>query len=589
MPRFVLIVSVLFLVAVTVVVGSYWTPAPAAVETIPVLRPATPLDPSVVVGPPKVKLAVLVVFDQMRGDYIARWKQHFPPGGFRRLMDDGCWFSQCYYPYATTTTGPGHASILCGATPSVTGIINNDWYDRSSGTMVYCASSGRYQPITSRGPGKAKDGSGTPDRLLAPSLGDSVKASGRGGKVIGISLKDRSAIFPAGHYADAAYWFGSEFVTSNYYLDALPPWVKQFNESKIQNRWYGQTWDRFRPDLDYEALAGPDDGPGEANRAGLGRLFPHPINGGKATLTNSYYESLVTSPYGNDLLLAFAKACIDGEQLGRRDAADLLTVSFSSNDLLGHVFGPDSQEVFDVTLRSDRTMAELLAFLDERVGTGQYTVLVTADHGICPLPEVSAAKGIDARRVMQAGFHARADKFLGQQYGKPFTVPSDDSPTKGRKAQWIEAFSAPWIYLNEQQIAHRQLNKEEVAETLATWLRQQSEIGRVYTAKELKEMPPKDAIDRFVKASSYPERSGDVYVVLKPYCLFSIPLQSGTVHGSPYDYDRHVPFVLYGPNLPKGEQTQPVVPQQAAAILADYLGLKPPRDALFEMPESLRR
>ena len=209
MPRFVLVLALLAFTGINMLVASYWTPAAPILETTsPIVRPAVGLDPSVIVGPPKVKLAVLVVFDQMRGDYIVRWKSHFPPGGFRRLMDDGCWFSQCYYPYATTTTGPGHASILCGTTPAVTGIINNDWYDRSAGTMVEFASTGtlpanrqfhRSRAARLQSTTKKPKGSGTPERMIAASLGDSVKASGRDGKVIGISLKDRSAIFPAGH------------------------------------------------------------------------------------------------------------------------------------------------------------------------------------------------------------------------------------------------------------------------------------------------------------------------------------------------------------------------------------------------------
>jgi hypothetical protein len=238
-------------------------------------------------------------------------------------------------------------------------------------------------------------------------------------------------------------------------------------------------------------------------------------------------------------------------------------------------------------------MAELLAFLDDRVGTGNYSLIVTADHGICPLPEVSAKKGIDAKRVDFGPIRQHAEEYLSKQYGKPIgggsKAGSEDNAPKGKPTNWIESLSTPWVYLNDRQIAARKLDKNTVTQTLAKWLRTQPGIDRVYTANDLKHLAANDAIDRFVKASFYPERSGDLYVLLKPYYLFSAPLGKGTTHGSPYDYDRHVPLVLFGPGLPKGEQTEPVTPQHTAVILADYLGVKPPRDAIVTMPKSLMK
>lgn len=602
MPRYALAGLLLTLVIVTAAVASYLVPdAPAS--AVP-LRPTAELDESVIVGPPKVKLAVLVVFDQMRGDYIVKWRPHFPPGGFQRLMNDGCWFSECYYPYATTTTGPGHAAIMSGTTQDFTGIINNDWYDRALGQRVYCATTPRHENVNSgTAPGftrptkvhstfKKPEGGGSPDRLIAPSIGDSVKASGRGGKVIGLSIKDRSAIFPSGHYADAAYWGSAEFGSSTYYMDSLPLWVRQFNERKLPHSYYGKTWERFRPDLDYAAIAGSDKSPGEGKRAGLGLTFPHPMTGGETGPKDKFFEALVTSPYGNEVLLEFAKAAIDAEQLGQRDASDLLTISFSSNDLIGHAFGPDSQEVFDITLRSDRTIAELLRVLDEKVGPGNYSLVMTADHGICPLPDVSRARGIDASYVDAGKIGAEANTFLNTKYGKPVgTKPMvrEKNDPRGNLDQWIESNQPPWIYINHRQIEARKLNRDAVTEALAAHLRKQPNLYRVYTAKQIETQPANDAIDRLVKASYHPERSGDIFLLPKPYCFFGSDKDGGTTHGSPFEYDRHVPLVVYGPGLPKGQQSEPVAPQHAAVIIADFLGLKPPRDALFALPKSFSR
>lgn len=598
MPRSVLAALLLVLCLVTATVASYLLPTPAVVDETK--RPEVTLDGSLIAGPPKVKLAVLVVFDQMRGDYIVKWKQYFPPGGFQRLMEDGCWFSECYHLYATTTTGPGHAAIPAGTSQAFTGIIDNAWYDRGAGQVVNCATSDRYDIVFSGSiPGRTakhqglrrSEGAGTPDRVMAPSVGDNVKASGRGGKVIGLSIKDRSAMFLSGHHADAAYWFGAEFVSSTYYMDVLPLWVRQFNERKLPNQWYGKFWKRSRPDLDYNSIVGPDYQLGEAERAHIGITFPHPLTGGESEAKGKYYEAIVTSPYGNELLLTFAKRCIDAEQLGQRDAADLLTISFSCNDVVGHAFGPDSQEVFDITLCSDRIMADLLATLDAKVGAGNYVVIVTADHGICPLPEVSTARGIPAQALDSGKVVEMAEKFLDKKYGTPIgpRVTVDATKTSsGRFNRWIEADTMPWVYLNYRQIDARKLDRNEVCESVATELRRHPDLYRVYTARQLAEQEPTDVIDRLVKASYYPGRSGDLYLLPKPYHFFHGGY-TGTTHGSPFEYDRHVPLVVYGPNLPKGRQTELVAPQQAAIILADYLGVKPPRDAIVTMPKSIAR
>lgn len=569
MPRILLGLMLVLLVVVLAIVAVQQMPASPTGKSF---RPAVPLDVDVIDGPPQVKLAVLVVFDQLRGDYLPRWQQYFPAGGFERFLTAGGWYSQCYYPYAITTTGPGHAAIATGTTPARNGIINNEWYDRTAGASAYCAGSDRFDNVTSslaRSGRSSKTQSGSPERMIGSTVGDHLKASGRGGKVIGVSLKDRSAIFPAGRFADAAYWFSSEFITSTYYRDVLPPWVRSFNASRYQDQWFGQQWTRFRPDLDYNAIIGPDRCPGARDRYGLGPTFPHPVTGGKPTLTKSYYEALTATPFGNDLLLEFAKQCIVAEQLGQRGTADLLTISFSSNDLLGHIFGPDSHEVFDVTLRSDRTMADLFAFLDDRVGSGNYLVVVTADHGIAPLPEMSAAKGLPAKRVPLEPLRTGAEQALTAKYGKPIG-------TSRQPARWIEDVEFPWFYLNLRQIAAHRLDRAEVAASLADWLRQQSDIHRAFTAEELSK-PLQDSIARLARESYHPERSGDVCALLHPYCLLSTSTsQSGTHHGSPYDYDRHVPLLVYGPGQPRGEQPEPVTPMEAATILARALGVKKP-------------
>jgi hypothetical protein len=554
------------------------TPGPGMPEVVS--------DPSRAVGPSKAKLAVLVVFDQMRGDYVDKWRPLFGDGGFKRLQNDGAWYSRCYYPYATTTTGPGHASILSGTCPWKHGIIENDWFDRATGAMVYCAGSDRYATVPSVG---AKEKySGTPDRFVGETLADVLKAATAGkGKVFGLSLKDRSAIFPSGKHPDGVYWFNGRFVTSSYYRDALHPWVAAFNHEKLADSWFGKNWDKFRPDVNYEPYSGPDDVPGEAKVGGLGITFPHPVTGGKEKIEKAYYDALATTPFGNDLLLAFAKRCIVEEKLGQRDVPDLLAVSFSSNDLLGHAFGPDSQEVLDVTLRSDALMKDFLLFLDDKVGKGNYTVVVTADHGVCPVPEVQKAKGIPAGRIPVMDLLKAGESALQTRYGQ--LDGSFDSTGTAKKTTWIETQAVPWFYLNNRLIAERGLNADDVAATLASALRAVPNIQATYTRSQL--TGPDEVSDetaKRVKRSFHPDRAGDVYVIANPYFLIEAKSYGGgTSHGTPHEYDRHVPLMVFGPGVPGGERRETVHPQHAAAILAHFLGLQPPANAEYGLPKTL--
>jgi hypothetical protein len=544
---------------------------------------------------PRVKLAVLVVFDQMRGDYPKRWESLFSAGGFLRLQSSGALFTSCHYPYATTTTGPGHASILTGTCSDKHGIINNNWFE--GGATVYCAgSSSRYEFVPGPTP-KAKD-VGNPERLRAETVADALKSMHRNAKVFGLSLKDRSAILPTGQRPDGAYWFNGQFVTSTYYAERPRIWVEEFNRAKVADRWFGTDWVRFRDDVDYDAWSGPDYIPGEGKGISVtakddpargwsqGVTFPHPNTGGRSRPSKEYYESLVNSPFGNELLLAFAKKCVVAEQLGADDVPDLLVVSFSSNDLVGHTWGPDSQEVLDITLRSDALMADFLDFLDRQVGKDQYLLAVTADHGICPLPEVSRSKGLDAGRIDAKALQRDIEDHLTQRFGAPAGPISKD-----KKPAWVEAQVLPWIYLNSKVCAAAKRSKAEVAGAVSEFVSQRPGFARAMTRAELGgAIDPADRIATMARRSFHPERSGDVFVVLKPYYLPSSPISgTGTTHGGPYEYDTHVPLMVMGPGVVGGTKTEPVTPQATAAIFAEWLGVRRPKSAEYPVPESLTR
>ncbi|HXD87779.1 MAG TPA: alkaline phosphatase family protein [Urbifossiella sp.] len=536
--------------------------------------------------PARVKLAVLVVFDQMRGDYPARWRSLYGNGGFQRLMTEGAWFTDCHYPYGTTTTGPGHASILTGTCPDHHGIVNNNWNER--GVDVYCAASSRYSivPPPAVAKGVRPPAGGNPERLLSETVADVLKQTyGPRSKVFGLSLKDRSAILTTGKQPDGAFWFDGRLITSTYYTERLerryPDWGRPFYRSNRVHQWFGTEWNKFRPDLDYARHSGPDDAPGEpANR----QSFPHSLTGGK-TAGSAYYNALAASPFGNELLLDIAKHCIVGENLGHDSVPDLLVVSFSSNDLIGHAWGPDSQEVLDVTLRTDALLADLLRFLDSRVGHGNYALALTADHGVCPIPEQSAAKGRNARRVSRPQIQERAEQYLRERF--PNVEPS--------KARWIEAFPFPWIYLNPRLVKESGWSREEVAGTLARFLATQGDLETAFSRDDLApETPIRSDVHRRMKRSFYPARCGDVCVVLKPFDLPTdkkptdlLKVDSGTTHGSPFEYDAFVPLFVMGPGVVGGPHSEPVTPQAAAAIFSRFLGLRMPNHAEFPVPATL--
>jgi hypothetical protein len=542
--------------------------------------------------PGKPTLAVLVVVDQLRGDMPKRWRPLFVEGGFRRLATQGAWYQACHYPYASTVTGAGHATVATGCSPDAHGIIANDWFSAREG-KVYCVSDERYLPVPAPLPDPPSKASSdkqpkgvSPERLLAPTLGDALKAHTNGkGKVVALSLKDRSAVLPAGRSSpDAVYWADKDgrFVTSLYYRDSVHGWVRDFNASGAVDRWLGKEWVRSRGDVDYEKWAGPDDVAGEANVHGLGRTFPHPLSlgEGKSKGKRNYYAAVATSPMGNDLLLELVKRAIDAEKLGRRSTPDFLAVSFSSNDLVGHAFGPDSQEVLDVTLRTDVILRDLMSYLDEKVGKGRWVLALTADHGVCPLPEV--AKDKDAKRWPEGVNLAAAEKELDRQF-----------PAQGGaqgKGKWIESSVSNMLYLSRDRIRARGVAQADVERALAAWLRAQPFVMDAFTRAEIVGRTPLSVPALAEVRRSYREdRSGDVTFVTRPYHIMGKDwAKGGTTHGSPHDYDRHVPLMVIGPGVKRGvREKERVSPELAAVILAKALGMEPPAKAAGGVPRGL--
>jgi hypothetical protein len=520
---------------------------------------------------PPPRLVVVISVDQMRADYLERFRPHFAAGGFNLLLAQGANFADCHYRHAGTKTGPGHAVMLSGVHANIHGIIANDWRLREwpVAEQVNCVEDRAgalvgQRPRAVRSPGgvlEAKSGR-SPRHLLAPTVGDQLKLRhGALAKVFGVADKDRAAILMSGGRADAAYWTEEgRVVTSTYYRPELPAYLAAFNAELRAERLFGREWTRLLDPAVYDAIQGPDDAPGETIGAGFKRTFPHRLNGGQAQIGNDYYDAFDHTPWNNDLVADLARVVITQERLGEADGApDLLAIGFSQPDKIGHAYGPDSHEVMDSILRLDRTLAELFLFLDEKIGLAHCTIVLTADHGVAPLPERNPAQG---GRVRGAELDQQVFTALDARFG-----PLADHE------RWAVRDGLGY-HLNPVALAQKQLAAPLVEEVTRAALAEMPFLAAAYTRTRLLDPAPLDGIGETVRLSYHPPRSPDVVAVLKPY--FIDRASSGTTHGTPYDYDTHVPLLWYGAGVKPGLYPARTGVDDLAPTLSQLLGLPVP-------------
>ncbi|MGE5644690.1 MAG: alkaline phosphatase family protein [Acidobacteriota bacterium] len=483
-------------------------------------------------APAKPKLVVGIVIDQFRYDYLTRFRADYN-SGFARLLTRGAVFTNARYRHFPTITAIGHSTFMTGATPSRSGIAGNEWYDREAGKEVTSVGDDATKLL-----GAGDRTGASPRKLVVSTVGDELKMATRGkSRVIGISLKDRAAILPSGHICDGAYWFdgaSGNFVSSDFYFPDLPAWVKDFNGSRPADRYLNAVWKPLVPSPDFPAFEK--------------RMAASP---GKA-----FYGSLAPSPYGNELVEEFAERAIVAERLGTSGATDLLTVSFSSNDYVGHQLGPDSPEVRDMSIRMDRLLGRLLDFIDKRVGLANTLVVLTGDHGVSPMPEVLMERKMPGGRLPAKAVDSAIEQALVERYGEGKWTVGDGS------------------YLNRDLIRSKKLNEAEVEQTAADAVARLPHIFRVYTREQLlKGRTIGDEITRAVENGFYPSRSGDLFIVAEPYWIES---GSGATHGSPFGYDSHVPVIFMGPNVKAGRYDAAAAPNDIAPTLATMLDVETP-------------
>lgn len=509
------------------------------------------------------RLVVGIVVDQMRADYLYRYWDNFGEGGFKRLVKDGAFCRDAHFNYMPTYTGPGHASVYTGTTPVHHGIVGNDMFVRTTGKGLYCVQDDAVQGVGSTG----RTGQRSPLNLLSTTLADELEQRfGRRSRTIGISWKDRGAILPIGRTGDAAYWFagGTEghFTSSSWYMNELPAWVQRFNAEGHAVRHLQGTWDLLLPRERYVQVL-PDDNPYEVPLAGAAAAtLPQDIHalfeaGGMDTGLLGYL------PAGNTFLTDFALAAIEAEELGRDAVPDLLALSYSAPDYLGHRMGPRALEVEDMYLRLDREIARLLTALDERVGKGRYLVFLTADHAAVDVPEYLKDLKGSAGYVDMKAIVAMVEDTLGTRFGA---------------GPWVRKGINEQLFLNDSLLLARKLDPAVVQRVAADRLLQDARIAEALTASDLVRITYPDGIRAMIQRGFMPQRSGDVCFALRPG-YFELPddrPRKGTTHGSPWNYDTHAPLLFMGQGIRPGEVLHRVHITDIAPTVSMLVGMTMP-------------
>ena len=496
------------------------------------------------------KLVVGIVVDQMKMEYLYRFSDDFSADGFKRLMNKGYTFHNMHYNYVPTYTAPGHASIYTGTTPSTHGIVGNEWFNKATGKDMYCTDDAA---VSILGNGTEKEGAMSPKNLLSTTVTDELRmATNFKGKVIGMSIKDRGAILPAGHFANWAFWYSKTgaFISSTFYGSVLPNWVTEFNEEKRFMNYVNQGWDLLKPIATYnESL--PDDNPyeGKLDKA-KAPIFPYDLNN---IFKEKGADVLRSTPFGNDLLADLAMKAIEKEELGKDDITDFLTVSFSSTDYVGHTFGPRSMELQDTYLRLDKTMAQLLNYLDNTVGKDNYLLFLTADHAGAENPNYLKDNKYNVKNIPSKDIVEALKKHSNETFG----------------ADLILDYSNSNLFFNKDIITQKGLELIKVKQSFKNFLMSQEQVKRVYTEEEVLASTGDDYFLSFIAKGYDPKQNGEIVILDKTgYMQYQA---TGTTHGSPNSYDTHVPLIFYGWQVPKGEMYTKKVITQIAPTLSQML------------------
>ncbi len=501
------------------------------------------------------KLVVGLVVDQMRWDYLYRYYDRYTDGGFKRLINDGFSVENTLIPYVPTYTACGHSCIYTGSVPAITGIIGNNWYDPQVGIDMYCTDDKEVKSVGST----SVAGQMSPKNMLTTTITDELRlATNFKSKVIGISLKDRGSILPAGHAANAAYWYdgtNGSWITSTYYMKELPVWLQEYNKLKMPNKYYAQDWNTLYPVSTYTQSTA-DNVPYEGKYRGEETTaFPHLLK----SAIDKNFELIRSLPYGNTMTLDLAKKAIEAESLGKGSNTDFLAISCSSTDYIGHQFGPNSVEAEDTYLRLDKDFADFFSYLDKTVGKGNYLLFLTADHGAAHVPKFLQDNKMPGGLLN----NSKLSKELNAVLEKEFTI----------KGSVLTVMNNQVIF-NRPSIAESKADFSKMKQAAITYLKQQSGIADAVDLNNLYASTlSEDARTRITNGFNA-QRSGDIYFILQPGWFDGG--ETGTTHGSMYPYDTHIPLVFMGWNVKPGKTNKTHYMTDIASTLAAMLHIQMP-------------
>jgi predicted AlkP superfamily pyrophosphatase or phosphodiesterase len=511
-------------------------------------------------APPK--LVLFMVVDGLPQEQLVKYYDLYGEKGFRLLLDRGGWYGNNHYSHVTTQTAPGHATLLSCAHPYKHGVIGNNWLDKKTGKRIYSTEDERHKYLDEDTPQHAGT---SPLNMKVTAVGDELLYANARSKVMAIAGKDRSAITMAGQ-SGTAYMHSTttgRFITSDYYMSEYPAWWTRFYESKPQNKYFGQTWTLLQDETAY-AISAADDRPWSKPR-GIGTRFPHPGGGGASEPNKTYYDATMFTPFGDLLTLDFVKAAIEGENLGANPAGvpDILAVGWTSHDYVNHMFGPESRQSQDHTLRLDRAIADLLDFIDKRIGLDNVLITLSADHGFMNVPEYSASRRIDAGRIDPAHMTESVNAALSAKFGD---------------GKYIKGWMSPALYLDYELIEARKADRVAVENTVQALLRNYPGVEAVFTRTQLETgMMPQTKLARQVTMGWHQRISGDIVVINKPnWYLAGRPTASASMHGSPWSYDTNVPLAMYGPKWIKPGKYGDSEVVDLARTIAFVLNVRPP-------------
>jgi len=508
----------------------------------------------------KPKLIVGIVVDQMKQEYLWRFYDDMGEDGFKRMVENGFMAKNAHYNYSATSTGPGHASIYTGATPSIHGIVNNAWYSRVWGRSVYCAE----DTTVSNVGGTERAGMISPSNLYSSTITDELKLfTQKRGKVIAMSIKDRGSALPGGHLSDGSYWFDTrtgQFMTSTYYMDALPQWVIDFNQKRLPTKYLSGVWDLLRNVEVYDE-SGPDNSPYEAGFRGKETpTFPYELD--TLSKQNGGFRMLPSTPWGNTILTDLALDAIDKEALGKDDITDFLAISFSSPDYIGHNFGPQSKEVQDTYLRLDQELARLFKTLDEAVGEGQYVVFLSADHAVAE----------NSLRMKADGF--KADNINSRAFGEYMKATFND---RFGEADWFSVAGGTDLFLNHKVIREKGLTLYDLQLFAAQTAMSYDGVHLAMTGTDLLRSSQSEKMRRLIQNGYHPKESGDVKLIYQP--AWQNGRTKGTGHGNAWTYDTHIPIIFYGWGIQQGTTTREVHITDIAPTISMLMEMRLPSGA----------